>query len=254
MPNSRRARKSNPNIAVSARTETSISSLEEYLMTAISQTDTKNQSLIGSLGKAGSGTSADFNMFLKLLTTQMQNQDPLDPMDTAQYTQQLVQFSQVEQSLQQTATLKDILAQLSGGSMADAAAFIGKEAHFDSAISGLGASGPASWSWQAPSDISSLTATVTDSSGKVVSTGSLSPNAASGRFNWDGTMSSGGRAPDGSYTLSLTGVNAAGATIPIGIQSVGTVKNVMSGAGGVTLGVNGAQLPMSALVGVSAAS
>jgi flagellar basal-body rod modification protein FlgD len=221
-------------------------------MTAITQTDTANQSLVGSLGKAGSGTSADFNMFLKLLTTQMQNQDPLDPMDTAQYTQQLVQFSQVEQSLQQTATLKDILAQLTGGGMADAAAFIGKEAHFDSAISGLGASAPASWSWQAAGPVTSLTATITDASGKVVSTGTLSPDAAAGRFNWDGTMSSGGRASDGSYTLSLTGMNASGAAIPISIQSVGVVKNVMSGEGGVTLGVNGAQLPMSSLVGVSA--
>lgn len=54
----------------------------------------------------------DFDMFLKLLTTQMQHQDPLSPMDTAQYTQQLVQYSQVEQSIQQTALLKEILARL----------------------------------------------------------------------------------------------------------------------------------------------
>ena len=51
-------------------------------------------------------------MFLKLLTTQMQNQDPLSPMDTSQYTQQLVQYSQVEQSIQQNSTLKDILSSL----------------------------------------------------------------------------------------------------------------------------------------------
>src|SRR3954470_2153628 len=155
-------------------------------MTAISSTDAA-ASITSQLGKTGSGTSADFNMFLKLLTTQMQNQDPLDPMDTAQYTQQLVQFSQVEQSLQQTSTLKDILAQLTGGGMADAAAFIGKEAHFNTAVSGLGASSPASWSWQAAGAISSMTATVLDASGQVVSSGTVSPNAASGRFNWDGT-------------------------------------------------------------------
>lgn len=44
--------------------------------------------------------ATDSTMFLKLLTTQMQNQDPLDPMDTSEYTAQLVQFSQVEQSIQ----------------------------------------------------------------------------------------------------------------------------------------------------------
>ncbi|PNB52618.1 flagellar hook capping protein, partial [Pseudomonas sp. FW305-130] len=54
------------------------------------------------------GIKADFNMFLKLLTAQMQNQDPLSPMDTSQYTQQLVQYSQVEQSAQQNTTLNSI--------------------------------------------------------------------------------------------------------------------------------------------------
>src|SRR3954471_22938040 len=116
-------------------------------MTAISSTDAA-ASITSQLGKTGSGTSADFNMFLKLLTTQMQNQDPLSPMDTAQYTQQLVQFSQVEQSIQQTGTLKDILSQLSSGNVATAAGFIGKEASFDSSIAGLSDSGPAKWSWE----------------------------------------------------------------------------------------------------------
>ena len=54
----------------------------------------------------------DFDMFLKLLTTQMRHQDPLDPMDSSEYTQQLVQFSAVEQQVEQTALLKRILARL----------------------------------------------------------------------------------------------------------------------------------------------
>ena len=61
--------------------------------------------------------SGDYTMFLKLLTTQMQHQDPLSPMDTAQYTQQLVQFSQVEQAITQTGVLREIrdgLSALSG--------------------------------------------------------------------------------------------------------------------------------------------
>ncbi|WP_275426750.1 flagellar hook capping FlgD N-terminal domain-containing protein, partial [Enterobacter hormaechei] len=61
---------------------------------------------------SSTGLNGDFTMFLKLLTTQMQNQDPLSPMDTTQYTQQLVQYSQVEQSMAQTTTLKSILSAL----------------------------------------------------------------------------------------------------------------------------------------------
>ncbi|WPR54578.1 flagellar hook capping FlgD N-terminal domain-containing protein [Streptomyces sp. S399] len=66
------------------------------------------------------GIKADFNMFLKLLTTQMQNQDPLSPMDTSQYTQQLVQYSQVEQSVQQNTTLNSILSNLSNQGLTQA--------------------------------------------------------------------------------------------------------------------------------------
>lgn len=219
-------------------------------MTSVSQTDTSPQSLIGSLGKSGSATSADFNMFLKLLTTQMQNQDPLSPMDTAQYTQQLVQFSQVEQSIQQTGTLKDILSQLTSGNVANAAGFIGKEATFDSPISGLSASTPARWSWDATRDVSNLTAIVTDASGYEVSRTTIPASGASGSYQWDGTTSGGRKAPNGAYTLSLVATDASG-NVPVSIHSIGTVKEVQSGTGGVTLGVNGAQLPLSSLVGVS---
>jgi len=57
---------------------------------------------------AASKLNADFDLFVNLLTTQMKNQDPLDPVDSAQYTQQLVQYSAVEQAIEQTGTLKDI--------------------------------------------------------------------------------------------------------------------------------------------------
>jgi len=89
-------------------------------------------------GSPLAGLSKDYTMFLKLLTTQMQHQDPLDPMDTSEYTQQLVQYSQVEQSIQQTGALKDILSQLGAQQMSQASSFIGREARFDSAVAGLG--------------------------------------------------------------------------------------------------------------------
>jgi flagellar basal-body rod modification protein FlgD len=223
-------------------------------MTAITQTDTNTGGLISSLGKSTSATSADFNMFLKLLTTQMQNQDPLDPMDTSEYTQQLVQFSQVEQSIQQTSTLKDILSQLTAGSVADAAGFIGKEAKFDTNISGLSASGPAKWSWEGSRDVASLTAIVSDSTGREVSRVALPASGASGNYSWDGTTSAGAKLGNGSYSLELVATDANGGEVPVAIRSVGVVKEVQSGTGGVTLGVNGAQLPLASLVGLTAAA
>src|SRR3954468_8082297 len=94
---------------------------------------------------ATSKLGADFNMFIKLLTAQMQNQDPLDPMDTAQYTQQLVQYSQVEQSIQQSGTLKSILSSLGTQNLTQASSLIGHQVETGSGVSGLTDATPAQW-------------------------------------------------------------------------------------------------------------
>ncbi len=192
-------------------------------------------------------TAFDFNLLLKLLTTQIQNQDPLKPMDSTGYTQQLAQFSQVQQTVKQTSTLTDNLAQLTTQNVAQASSFIGKTAQFDYAVSGLSADRPARWSYVAASPVDGLKATITDSKGRTVATSTLTPGQK-GDFNWDGTLANGGKAPDGTYTLSLTGTTATGATVPVAISTSGRVDEVIGGGGAVTLGVNGAQIPVSKLI------
>lgn len=202
-------------------------------------------------GAALTRTAADFNMFLKLLTAQMQNQDPLDPMDTSEYTNQLVQFSQVEQTIQQTGTLRDILSRLSTQDMAQASGFIGREAQFASPVSGLSSDAPATWGYSAARPVASLVATITDANGKVVDTRTLDAGAANGRFAWDGKLADGRAAPAGAYTLSLGGTDAGGGKVPVAITSIGRVGEVVTAGGALTLGVNGVQLPASALIRVS---
>jgi len=198
-----------------------------------------------------SALGADFNMFLKLLTTQMQNQDPLSPMDSTQYTQQLAQYSQVEQTVQQTSTLKDILARLSTQDMSQAAGFIGKDAVFSSAVSGLGAK-PASWNFATDRAISSGTATITDASGATVLTRTLGAADASGKFNWDGILANGTKAPNGAYTLAIKGVDEAGAPMAAAISSTGTVTEVSAKNGVLSLGVNGVPMAINTLVRLAA--
>ena len=194
--------------------------------------------------------AADFNMFLKLLTAQMQNQDPLDPMDTSEYAQQLVQYSQVEQSLQQTGALQSILAQISSQNMAQASAYIGKEARFDSAVSGLG-SDPATWTYYVDGTPKAITAKVTDASGKVVHEASIDPSNQ-GRFSWDGTLADGTRAPEGAYTLALTVDGGNDIKLNPTINSVGIVKDVVTDGANILLGVNGIRMSVNGLVAVSA--
>lgn len=211
----------------------------------------------GTAAAAGSGalakTSADFNMFLKLLTTQMQNQDPLDPMDTSEYTQQLVQYSQVEQTIQQTSTLKDILARLSTQDMAQASGFIGREVQLDTPFAGL-STAPAQWAYEAAHPVASIVATITDASGAVVDTRPISGTAATGRFSWDGKLANGKQAPEGAYSLSLAAVDRSGEKVPVMVTSVGTVKDVVLRDGALLLGVGGIQLPASSLIKVASAS
>lgn len=209
------------------------------------------ESLLNSAARTGGlGGSADFSMFLKLLTTQMQHQDPLDPMDTSEYTQQLVQYSQVEQSVTQTGVLKDILARLTTQEIAQAAAFIGREVSFDSAVSGLGATTPANWDVRPERAAASISAQVQDSTGRVVRTLALDPSG--GRVVWDGMTDAGGRAAAGAYTLSATALNTAGDPVPVATAAVGTVREIMSEAGSVKLDIGGVRLPLGSLLSVAA--
>jgi flagellar basal-body rod modification protein FlgD len=211
-------------------------------------------SIAGAVGNnALAKTSADYNMFLKLLTTQMQNQDPLSPMDTSQYTQQLVQYSQVEQSIQQNTTLKDILGRLTTQDMAQSSSFIGREAQFDSNVSAVSTSAPALWGFSTDRPVGSLVATITDSSGAVVDTRAIDPTT-SGRYSWDGTLGNGTKAPAGNYNLAIKGTDLSGTDVAVAVTSIGTVKQVTTANGVVNLGVNGADLPASALIRVSSAN
>lgn len=194
------------------------------------------------------GVSANFNLFLKMLTTQMTNQDPLNPTDSTQYTQQLAQYSQVEQTIQQTQTLQGILANLTAQNMTQAAALVGTQVEFSSATTGLSATAPASWAYGAAAPIATLTATVTNSAGSVVATQPITPNGTSGRFDWDGTMANGSRAPAGSYTVAFAGADANGANVAVSGHASGTVTDVSNANGAVTLGVNGVSQPMSSIV------
>ena len=191
----------------------------------------------------------DSTTFLKLLTTQMQNQDPLKPMDTSEYTQQLVQFSQVEQSIQQNQSLKDILAKLSSNDLSNAAALIGHVASFDSSIAGLGPTGGATWRFTADRMPQSLIATVSDADGNTIATQSVDP--ASGQFTWNGLDSQGTRATRGTYSVSLSASDAAGSNIPVTIAAEGMVSEVSVHNGQLTLLANGQNYAASSLLHLS---
>jgi hypothetical protein len=90
--------------------------------------------------------SGNFNTFLTLLTTQLKNQDPMSPMDSSQFTQQLVQFSQVEQSINTNDNLKTLISLTQGRSASDAVSYLGKTATITTGDAPL-SNGNADWSY-----------------------------------------------------------------------------------------------------------
>ena len=213
-------------------------------MTTVTSTTTA----AGTTNAASSKLNADFDMFLKLLTTQMQNQDPLDPMDTAQYTQQLVQYSQVEQSIEQTKTLKEMLAAFGTQNLMQASALIGAQVETSSANSGLSAATPAQWTWSATRDVASMTGTIKDGKGKVIDTFPINATGAAGAFTWDGTTSGGTKVAPGLYTLELAGKDASGAAVTATAHAYGKVTDVELDNGTVQMTINGLKVASSELL------
>src|SRR3954463_3014533 len=121
--------------------------------------------------------SSNFDTFLTLLTTQLKNQDPTSPMDSNQFTQQLVQFSQVEQQIQTNTNLDNLIKQ--GSSMAGsyATAYLGKTVSVTNGQASL-AGGAANWNYTLGAAASEATLTVTNQAGRVVFVGPAPDKAA----------------------------------------------------------------------------
>src|SRR5215217_9394776 len=116
--------------------------------------------------KNGSTLAGNFQSFLMLLTTQLQNQNPLDPLDTNQFTQQLVQFAGVEQQLRTNDQLTSLIAAQQTAQSTQALGFVGRGAVVDGNTTAL-ANKLASWNLNIPSN-SNLHISITNNAGGTV--------------------------------------------------------------------------------------
>lgn len=206
-------------------------------------------SATGSTG--GNGITADYSTFLNLLTAQIQNQDPLSPMDTTQWTQQLVQYSQVEQALKTNTYLKTI-AQNSGDTMSNAVSYIGKTVQTSNATATLN-NGSANWNYNVADQAASVTLKVTDSNGNVLYTETNSDVSAGDHgFSWDGKTSAGKTETGGDYTLTVTAQDSSGNAVTTSSGVTGTVNSASTASDGtVQIDVGGTTVPLSKVTKVS---
>jgi flagellar basal-body rod modification protein FlgD len=168
--------------------------------------------------------ASNFTTFLQLLTTQLKNQNPLDPLDTNQFTQQLVQFAQVEQQLKSNTQLETLVSLQKTAQSTQALGYVGQTVAIDGQTSLLGANG-AGWSFNSPKP-ASATINILNSTGATVFTGSYSLNSGIQNFVWDGRNNSGVKQPDGDYKLSITAKDASGQAVAVSTEIQGVVDSV----------------------------
>lgn len=196
------------------------------------------------------GLADNFDTFLTLLTTQLQNQDPLSPMDSNEFTKQLVQFSEVEQSIATNTNLEQMLGLLGASNAANTVALIGKEVTFAGGTNSL-VGGKAKWNYSLADDAKEVSLTIEDESGKLVYVGTGETEAGSHEFNWDGKDNSGSPLQDGIYTLTVTAKNIDNTSIETEVLSLGQVTGVQSGAEEAELLIGDASIPASLMLRVN---
>ena len=166
-------------------------------------TQTPTATATASAGDAMSQLSDNFSTFLTLLTTQLKNQDPTSPMDSNEFTQQLVQYSQVEHQIDTNSNLKTLISQGTSQAGTFAANYLGKQVSVTNGNASL-TSGQATWTYNLGTTAGTTTLTVSDANGKNVYTQAGETTAGNHVLTWNGKDNNGNQLADGTYKLTAT--------------------------------------------------
>ena len=172
------------------------------------------------------GLADNFDTFLTLLTTQMQNQDPLAPLDSTEFTNQLVQFSSVEQQIRTNQSIESLVASSNASTGAALSGYLGQTAEINSAAQGFQGE-DVTWSYTLSDDAAEANILIQDAQGRPVFSGSLENAAGTHDFTWNGKNSSGDQVPVGeAYLATITATNANGDAVSTQIRVKAKVTGV----------------------------
>lgn len=191
-------------------------------------------------GKAGALASLTGNVsdFLGLLMTQLKNQDPTSPLDTNQFTSQLVQFASVEQQINQNSSLTKLIELTQGNAVLQSSAMVGKQVEIDSDRLVLQA-GQAALSFSTAATLP-VRVSVLNEAGIAVREADVASKAGANTWKWDGRDSAGRQLPDGAYRVAVT-------TAAPGTPAQALPFSVLATATGVQRADSGMQLQLGAL-------
>lgn len=190
-------------------------------------------SLTGKTDNATKKAADTYNQFLQLLTTQLQNQDPLDPMESAEFTNQLVQFSQVEQGILTNEKLDSLLGQTSANQIGQSLAYIGKSVYYKG-DNVYFEGDPLQIGYAIDGDSKSAKMRIVGPDGQTVRTLDIKAGNTSGSLVWDGKDDLGQTVPlDKAYTVRVDAVSKTDTAlpsytgVPAMIEGVETIDGVL---------------------------
>lgn len=193
-------------------------------MTISDVSSTPQQAATGGQGglNGDAKLADDFDTFLGLLVTQLENQDPLDPMKANEFTNQLVQFSSVEQAIATNDKLDQMLQAQSGNRATQAVNFIGKTIEMNGSQVAL-KDGEATFGYTLEDQAAGGALLVTDQTGETVKTVPIDTDSGKHTYTWDGSTDAGGTAADGVYNIQVRAVDEDKKTVQATTQTRGEV-------------------------------
>jgi flagellar basal-body rod modification protein FlgD len=210
-----------------------------------------NQTTPQTAGGSIGGTSMGRDDFLKLLIAQLQNQDPLKPLDNQEFAAQLATFNSLDQLIGINQKLDGLGDQQRQVGQLGAAALIGKEIIADGNQVALDAGQPATIGYSLNSSATRVALTISDAAGKIVRTLDLGSRAAGDQsVVWDGRDGTGKTLPAGVYSVQVNAFDVAGNKIGASGQTRGVVTGVGLSGSDVVLEIGALKIPLSAVKGV----
>lgn len=194
--------------------------------------------------------SNNFETFLSLLTTQLQNQDPTSPQDTNALTQQLVSMSGVEQQIETNQAITNLYSLMSANQASQQLGYIGQVVGYSGNNFAVQTS-QTQFSFNFPTAPASATLSIFDSSGTLVAQKNVTGNAGLNSYTWDGKDTSGKQLPAGAYSYKLSAFDAKGQSITDATSQVlGQVTGVDNSSGSAELMIGAISVPLSSVQGI----
>ncbi len=174
----------------------------------------------GLTNTAMGSLSGNFQAFLKLLMAQLQNQDPTSPLDTNQFTSQLVQFASVEQQINSNRSLGDLISLTQSGQMLQSSGMVGRVVEVESDQLTL-QNGSAKLRFTAAAD-GPVAVAVYSSAGTKIADATVQATKGSNDWTWNGTSGAGIKLRDGAYRVAVTSGAGSGGALPFTVLGTAT--------------------------------